>query len=66
MGEATIITVSMVMLLEEAFKFYMLFCGNSAVKQKTVHSSMTYYVQYMYFYTTQEKIWLRINASQCQ
>jgi hypothetical protein len=34
----------MVMLLNEAFNFYMVLCGNNILKQKTVHSCMTYYV----------------------
>jgi hypothetical protein len=36
------ITVAMVMLLKRGLSFYMLLCGNNALKQKKgVHSSMT-------------------------
>jgi hypothetical protein len=34
----------MVILLKEAFNFYMLLCGKNALKQKTVHSPIAYYV----------------------
>jgi hypothetical protein len=32
------------MLLKEAFNFYVLFCGNTTLKQKTLHSFMACYV----------------------
>jgi hypothetical protein len=31
------------------FKFYMLLCGNNALEQKTVHSSMAYYVHVLLY-----------------
>jgi hypothetical protein len=31
------------------FNFYTLLCGNNALKQKTVHSSMAYYVHVLLY-----------------
>jgi hypothetical protein len=38
------ITVAMVMLLKEVFNFHSMLCGNSGLKQKTIHPSMACYV----------------------
>jgi hypothetical protein len=39
----------MVMLLKKAFNIYMLLCGNNALKQKAVHSSMACYVHVLLY-----------------
>jgi hypothetical protein len=60
------------------FNIYMLLYGNNAVKQKTVHlcmhfyvgythfyvGYMYFYVVYMYFYRTKQNRCSRVNASQ--
>jgi hypothetical protein len=38
------INVAMVMLLKEVFNFHSMLCGNSGLKQKTIHPSMACYV----------------------
>jgi hypothetical protein len=43
------------------FNFYML-CGNNALKQKTVHSSMAYYVHVLLYNAAKQC--LRVNVSQ--
>jgi hypothetical protein len=42
--QTPLITVTMVMLLKDALNFYILLCGNNALKEKTVNSSMACYV----------------------
>jgi hypothetical protein len=44
-------TVVMPILLMEVFAFYVLLCGNNALKQETVHSSMTCYVHVIVYNT---------------
>jgi hypothetical protein len=46
------------------FNVYMLLCGNNALKQKTVHSSMTYYVHVLLYNIAKQNRYLRVNASQ--
>jgi hypothetical protein len=38
-------------LYEITLNFYMLLCWNNTLKQKTLQSSLAYYVQHVSFYT---------------
>jgi hypothetical protein len=44
-----ILTVAMVMLLKETFNFYMLLCGNSALKHNIIHSPTACYVHVLLY-----------------